>query len=333
MTDSPPQPETITRLFDAVYPSFAMLAGMELDLFTPLENGPLNVEQISDAIGVQAIKLRPLLYALVVAGLLTIEGNLFSNTVEAVHYLERGKPSNLGGIRELASINWPKILKTAATIRAGAPLDKYDYHSPTQDELVALFRGLYPGTVVDANRLMEHYDFSPYNTLLDVGGGAGGLAITLARANPHLNATVIDLPSVTPITRLFVDEANAGDRVKILDANAVRNKLQGSFDIVVARHVIQVLSEDDSRALLTNLAAVLNPGGKIHHIGWILDDSRVSPQKTVGFNLTLLNNYEDGQAYTDEEYREWLDEAGFVVDSERLVFPDGASILTARKQL
>lgn len=34
-------PKTIETLADAVYPSFAMLAGMELDLFTPLKDGPL----------------------------------------------------------------------------------------------------------------------------------------------------------------------------------------------------------------------------------------------------------------------------------------------------
>ena len=51
MTDAPPQPETITRLFDTVYPSFAMLAGLELELFTPLKDGPLSAEEIADATG------------------------------------------------------------------------------------------------------------------------------------------------------------------------------------------------------------------------------------------------------------------------------------------
>ena len=45
MMATKPQPETINRLFNAVYPSFAMLAGMELDLFTPLDAGPLRLEQ------------------------------------------------------------------------------------------------------------------------------------------------------------------------------------------------------------------------------------------------------------------------------------------------
>ncbi len=38
-------PKTIESLADAVYPSFAMLAGMELDLFTPLKDGPLKLRR------------------------------------------------------------------------------------------------------------------------------------------------------------------------------------------------------------------------------------------------------------------------------------------------
>jgi DNA-binding IclR family transcriptional regulator len=48
-----------------------MLAGIQLDVFTPLQNGPLTVKQIADAIGGGSARLRLLLYALVAAGLLT----------------------------------------------------------------------------------------------------------------------------------------------------------------------------------------------------------------------------------------------------------------------
>ncbi len=332
MRNPSPQPETITELFEAVYPSFAMLAGIELGLFTELNNSALNVEQISNAIGVQAIKLRPLLYALVVAGLLTVEDDLFSNTVEADHYLVQGKAAYLGGLQELVSSNWANMLKTAATIRAGGPLQQYDYHSMPYEELVALFRGLYPGSVADANRLMDQYDFSTCRTLLDVGGGSGAIAIAITDAHPFIKATVVDLPLVTPITSHFVEEAGASDRVKIITADAIHDTLLGSYDVVVARHVIQVLSAEDSRALLRNLSAVVRPGGVIHLVGWILDNSRLTPQKTVGFSLVLLTGYQDGQAYTEQEYYEWLDEAGFEA-FERVVMSDGSSILTAHKAM
>lgn len=296
MTDTPPQPETISQLLDAVYPSFALLAGMELELFTALEGDPLSTEQIAEVLGVQAIKLSPLLYALVVAGLLTVDNGLFANTAEADTYLVQGKPAYLGGIRGLISSNWARILKTAATIRAGGPIHLYDYHATPDDELVALLRGLYPGALLDAERLMEQHDLSTCQALLDVGGGSGALAIAVAQANPQLRATVVDLPLVTPITKQFIEEANASGQVDILAADAIRDTLPGSYDAIAVRHVVQVLSPDDSRALLSNLATVLNPGGTIHLIGWVLDNSRLTPQKTVGFNLVLLNSYQDGQA-------------------------------------
>ncbi len=325
-----PQPDNITKLFDAVYPSFAMLAGMELDVFTTLATGPLSSEQIAGIIGVQSIKLRPLLFALIVAGLLDVKDGLFSNTPESNHYLVRGKPAYMGDVQELTSSNWVRILQTAATIRAGGPLEKYNYHSMPQNELITLFRGLYPGALADAARLMDQYDFSTYSTILDIGGGSGGLAIAIAQANDQLQATVIDLPLITPITQQFVDEANIADRVEVIAGDAVHDSLPGLYDVVIARHVIQVLSASDSQALLKNLSQVLKPGGAIHLIGWVLDDSRLTPQNTVLYNLVLLNAYEHGEAYTQGEYRQWLAEADFT-DIECVLKPDGASILTAYK--
>ena len=326
------QPETINRLLDAVYPAFALLAGMELDVWTPLKDGPLTAEQLAENLEVHAGKLKPLLYTLVVAGLLAVEEGVFSNTAETGQYLVRGRPDYLGGQYELTKSNWRRILKTAETVRTGGLPEMIDYHAPSQEELVALFRGLNPGVLKDAEQLMERYDFSGSNSLLDVGGGSGALAIAIAQSNPGLKATVIDLPSVIAITRQFIAEAGAADQVDILAGDAVHDTLTGSYDVVVVRHVLQVLSADENRALLQNLASVLKPGGVIHLIGFVLDDSRIAPPNIAGYNLILLTAYEDGQAYTEQEYRSWLTEAGFEAIT-RYVKPDSASILSAVKSL
>jgi hypothetical protein len=89
-TVSIPRPVTIDNLGSAVYPALAMLAGTQLDLFTPLKDGPKSGEQIADAIGLGSARLQPLLYTLLGAGLLTLEGRLFANTQEADYYLVRG---------------------------------------------------------------------------------------------------------------------------------------------------------------------------------------------------------------------------------------------------
>ena len=325
-------PEIINRLSDSVYSSFAMLAGIQLDLFTPLEDGPLSAEEIADMLSVQDTKLRPLLYALVVAGLLSVEDGLFANTPEADGYLVQGKPSYLGGGHELELMLWEAVLKTAATIRTGTPQAKIDYFSMPEEELAAFFRGIHPGTIVVARNLMEHHDFPTFRSLLDVGGGSGGLAIALTESHPQLRATVVDLELVTPFTKRFVEEANAADRVEVVTADVVRDVLSGSFDVAVASKLTQVLSPDEVRATLGNVANVLEPGGVIHLYTQVLDNSRLSPEEAVSFNLVFLNIYDHGQAYTEQEYRDWLAEAGFV-DFERVPLPSEPknSILTARK--
>ena len=89
-------PKTIETLADAVYPSFAMLAGMELDLFTPLKDGPLTAEEIAQAAGTDRAKTAPLLHALVAIGLLKSDGDRFLNSPEAEQFLVRGSPDYIG---------------------------------------------------------------------------------------------------------------------------------------------------------------------------------------------------------------------------------------------
>src|SRR4029453_4033761 len=89
-------PEKIEGLAMGVSPWFAMLAGMELDVFTTLKDGPLTGRQVAATLGVDPIRLNPLLYALVAARLLTALAHLSDNTPEANHFLVRGRPDYIG---------------------------------------------------------------------------------------------------------------------------------------------------------------------------------------------------------------------------------------------
>jgi len=164
----------ISRLSDAVYLPFAMLAGMQLDLFAPLSDGPRSAEQIAAALGVGPAKLKPLLYALVVAGLLHVDGTLFGNTDVANRFLVRGSPSCMVDTHSLLSDLWMAALKTAESIRTGVPQAKYDYAAMSEDELRQFLQGEHPYAVARGRELVARYDFSSYRTLLDVGGGSGG---------------------------------------------------------------------------------------------------------------------------------------------------------------
>ena len=330
MTDSTPSPEIIDNLTNGVYSGLAMLAGMQLDVFTPLSNGPMNSEQLAKALGVGVVRFRPLLDALAAAGLLKVERDVYSNTPETDYFLVPGKPTYTGGT-QLLSLHWTNILKTADSIRSGSPQARIDYSAMSIEELEAGFGRFYHNTVATARNIVERYDLSSYRTLLDVGGGTGALAITVTESCPNIQATVVDLPNVTPLTQRFVNEAGAADRVQVVTADAVNGPLTGSFDAAVLNAFIQVLSPDQARRSIRNVSEVINRDGAIFISGvGILDDSRVSPPQSTGFNLNAINVFDEGQAYTEQEHKNWLTEAGFKY-SERVTLPNGTSIISARK--
>lgn len=99
-------PDTINLLMGAVYSPMAMLAGMQLELFTHLGKGPMSASTLSAELGVRPEKLSPLLYALVVAELLTVEDGLFANTPESDQFLVKGSQNYLGGTHEPLSDLW-----------------------------------------------------------------------------------------------------------------------------------------------------------------------------------------------------------------------------------
>lgn len=330
-----PRPETIKKLKFAVDAAFAMLAGMQLDVFTPLQGSPKTAEDIAHAIGVAPARLRLLLYSLVAAGLLTEKDGHFSNTPESDQFLVKGRPSYMGNIHALLSHRWVATLpKTAESIRGGVPQAKVDFAKSSRQEVETFLRRINVLTVTAARALLERYDFSPAKTLADVGCGGAGLALAIAKACPHLQVTAIDLPLVTPIAQKIVDEEGATGRVKVMAADVLSGPLSGSYDVVILRALLQVLSSENACLAVKNIGAALKPGGTIYIVAQILDDSRTAPLEAVGFNQLFINSFETGEAYTEGEHRAWLTEAGFVeIDRADLMLPDEHGVMTARKRV
>jgi hypothetical protein len=327
-----PRPDTVNKLRSAADAAFAMLAGMQLELFTPLKAGPKTAEDIAHTMGVGPTRLRLLLYSLVAAGLLTEEHGHFSNSPEAEQFLVKGGPSYIGNWHAILSNRWARNLKIAESIRTGVTQAKIDFSNSPQEELEAYLRRINILTVAAAHAMLERYDFSSTKALADVGCGGAGIALTMTKAYPHIQATAIDLPQVAPIAQKIVDSERAADRVRVLAADVLSGPLPGSYDTAVLRALLQVLSSEDARLTVRNIGAAINPGGRIYIIGQILDDSRISPLEAVGFNLSLISQFDTGESYTEQEHRSWLSEAGFVeIERANFLLPDEHGVMTARK--
>ena len=330
--DQPVLPRTIEALAQTPYASFVLQAGMELDIFTPLKDGPLDAAGIAKAAGTDPAKTTHLLHALVAIGMMCFDGVRFSNMPEADSYLVRGKPGYIGMRHHANRRRWESMLRVAETIRTGTPQRGMDYATMPSDLRESFYRGTFTECLSAGRELASRIDFSRYNRLVDVGGGSGGVSVAMAQAWPHLAITLADLPNTVAVAERYIAEGGFKSRIELRSTDVVTGKLDGTYDVAIMRGLIPVLSPDQSQAALRNVHQALEPGGAVYVVGWILDDSRSTPLSYATYNLLFVNDYEDALIHTESEHRAWLLEAGFSdVSRDRESGTYAADFVMARK--
>jgi len=326
------KPATIMRNIYNVFPSFAMLAGMQLDVFTHLKDGSMRAKTLADSLCVREDKLTPLLYALVVAGLLVVENKSFSNTPEAEKFLVHGRPNYIGELSGFYNRLWKNSLNTAESIRTGKPQAKLDFHALSEEELLEYFQKQIHSSCSGGKEIAEKLDFSQFSRLLDAGGGTGGVSMAICANYPHLKATVADLPKVAHLAERFIADAGMSDQISMSVTDLCSNSPEGKYDVAVLRALIQTLSKEEAQAVLKNISQSMLSGGKIFIFGNVLDNSCLGPPASLAFALVFLNSYDNGQAYTENEYREMLTNANFTdIIVQHNFLDDGMSMVSAKK--
>jgi len=137
-------------------------------------------------------------------------------------------------------------------------------------------------------------------------------AVGLLEVCPRIAVTVVELPEVVALTRRFIAGEWQTERVQVIECDLCAERPAGAFDMAVLKAFVQVLAVDMAKRALVHVYQALALGGCVVIYGDMVDDSRVEPPELALFSLFSLSAYESGRAYTESEYRLWLQEAGFV---------------------
>ena len=106
--------DAIAALVSYVPQASAMLAALQFDLFTALEESPKDLHEVCSAIRVaDASRLQLLLDCLVAAKLVQCQHGRYANTEVASTCLVRGRVHYLGALADNLAFQWGNMLKTA----------------------------------------------------------------------------------------------------------------------------------------------------------------------------------------------------------------------------
>ena len=96
-------PAKIMALGMAFWGSKTLLSAIELGLFTELAQGPLDADTLTRRLNLHPRSARDFFDALVTLGMLKRTGSRYANTAETGMFLDRNKPSYVGGMLEMSN--------------------------------------------------------------------------------------------------------------------------------------------------------------------------------------------------------------------------------------
>jgi SAM-dependent methyltransferase len=143
-----------------------------------------------------------------------------------------------------------------------------------------------------------------------VGGGSGAYSTAFARANPTLRAEVFDLATVVPIATKHIAEAGLGDRVGTRVGNLRMDALGSGYDLVLLSAICHMLDPNENRDLIRRAFQALVPGGRIVIQDHVMNADKTSPRAGALFAVNMLVGTAGGSTYSEDDYAQWLREAG-----------------------
>jgi hypothetical protein len=192
--DSTVTPDAILQLGFAFWGSKTLLSAIELGLFTLLADGPLSVETVTARLALHPRSVRDFLDALVALNQLERKDGLYCNTAAGALFLDRRKPTYIGGILEMANSRlypfWGSLTDGLRTgdpqneAKAGRDLFDEIYRDPAiLAEFLKAMSGLSLGA---ANAISVKFPWADYKSFADIGTAQGAVPVMLAQAHPHL---------------------------------------------------------------------------------------------------------------------------------------------------
>lgn len=323
-------PDRIMQLGFGFWGSKTLLSAVELGLFTELAKGPLDAEALTKRLDLHPRSARDFFDALVALGMLKRTGRRYANTPETAMFLDRAKPSYMGGMLEMSNARlyrfWGSLTEA---LRTGKPQNEAKtgedffgalYADPQRLEgFLKAMTGLSLGT---ARAIAKKFPWKRYRSFVDIGCAQGGVAVEIALAHKHLTGGGMDLPVVRPVFEAYVRAKGLAQRLRFQSGDFFKDPLPKA-DVLIMGHILHDWNLDEKMMLLRKAYEALPPGGAIIVHEAIIDDERKRNAFGLLMSLNMLIETHGGFDFTGADCKQWMKEAGFKRASvEKLAGPD-----------
>lgn len=300
-----------------------------------LADGPQQVAEIARQVGAHDSALYRVLRALGDVGVVAeLEDRWFALTPLG-EMLRSDVPGSVRGLGEIYGRpfhrhSWTDLYETVRT--GESAFDRvhgtqfFDYMAEHPEDAAVLDSAVLTTSMSEAVGIMRAYDFVRFGTIVDVGGGWGGLLAPILSANPHLRGVLFDLPTVVAGADSGLSRAGVINRCRVVGGDFFDSVPEGG-DVYLLGNVIHAFDDDEAVKVLSMCRAAMVDTACLLLAEIVLPEGRQpSPGKFEDVQMLVLTT--GGRQRTEAEFRALLDRAGFRLT--RIVPSSGTEVLRSR---
>ncbi len=311
-------PEKILHLGMAFWGAKTLLSAVELEVFTILATGPMDAETLRKRLDLHERSTLDFFDALVALGMLDRHDGLYSNTPETDLFLDKAKPSYIGGF--LAMVNdrlygfWGSLTEGLKTGRPqneaknGGNFFEILYGDPAK--LSSFMQAMTGISMGSSKAIAQKFPWQDHRTLIDIGSAQGGLVVEVGKAHSHITGGGFDLPVTGPIFEEYVASFGLEDRFKFIPGDFFADDLP-SADVLSMGHILHDWNLSQKKTLIQKAYDALPDGGVLLVFEGIIDDERRKNAFGLLMSLNMLIELPGGFDYTGADCCRWMKEAGF----------------------
>lgn len=321
----------LQKIAQAYWESAALMAAVELEIFTAIAHGHDTIPAVAKAIGITERNAERILTVLAAMTLLSREGERFTNAPDVQRFLVKDGERYAGPWILFTKPRWTAFGELSDRLRRKEETKLGAYVDFSVDDARRYHAATYSIGMGAARLFSRSVDLTGRKKLLDLGGGSGAYSIVATKTYPGLKAIVLDLPPVAVVADEYIAANDAAARVSTLPGDFTSTEFPSGVDVVVMASNLPQYEPALIRLVVKKAFAALEPGGEMHLIGETLHDDRSGPLSAALWGLNEAVQGSTGLAHTEAEVKGYLQGAGFADVAVHPFVPGVLSRVTGRK--
>ena len=246
-----------------------VLAAVQLKIPDLVANGPRSADDLAATAGVKADPLRRVLRCLVTLGVFTEtpEGRFGATPVSDCL---RDQPGSMRAqALMLPTEGYVAFGDLMHSLKTGDSAFEHVFGMTHWDQLAldgersAIFNAaMQSGTERIQAAVVSAWDFQGLSTFVDVGGGRGTMTAALLKANPHLRATIFDLPAGLAESEAYLKGQGVNDRCQLVSGNFFESVPSG-HDAYMLKQIVHDWSDEKAIEILATCRKAMGESSRL----------------------------------------------------------------------